>query len=73
MVKKGDEIEVKILELNSEGKGVSKIEGGFVIFSDKALPGYNHGIMLTLLPILLLFALKTGNIILVKLQMKKCI
>ena len=39
MVKKGDEIEVKILELNSEGKGVSKIEGGFVIFTDKALPG----------------------------------
>lgn len=39
MVKKGDEIPVKIIELSSEGKGVSKSEDGFVIFSTGTLPG----------------------------------
>lgn len=39
MIKKGDEITVKVLELNSEGKGVSKLDDGFVVFTDKALPG----------------------------------
>ncbi|MEP7146201.1 MAG: 23S rRNA (uracil(1939)-C(5))-methyltransferase RlmD [bacterium] len=39
MIKKNDEIVVKISELNSEGKGVSKLENGFVIFSAGTLPG----------------------------------
>jgi len=39
LVKKGDEFPVKVLELNSEGKGVSKLDDGFVVFTDKALPG----------------------------------
>jgi 23S rRNA (uracil1939-C5)-methyltransferase len=38
MIKKGEEILVDILELNSEGKGVSKLEDGFVIFSTGTLP-----------------------------------
>lgn len=38
-MKKGDEIVLDVLELNSEGKGVSKTEEGFVIFTDKVLPG----------------------------------
>ncbi len=39
MIKKGDELRVFIIELNSEGRGVSKIEDGFVIFSTGTLPG----------------------------------
>ncbi len=39
MIKKGDEILVKVIELSSEGKGVSKLEDGFVIFSSSTLPG----------------------------------
>ena len=39
MVKKGDEISVRIIELSSEGKGISKLEDGFVIFSTGTLPG----------------------------------
>jgi len=39
MLKKGDEIEVDITDLSSEGKGISKLEDGFVIFSENALPG----------------------------------
>ncbi|MBK8551690.1 MAG: class I SAM-dependent RNA methyltransferase [Ignavibacteria bacterium] len=39
MIKKGDEINVNVIELNSEGKGVSKLEDGFVIFSGGTLPG----------------------------------
>lgn len=39
MIKKGDEVSLDILELNSEGRGVSKLEDGFVIFSAGTLPG----------------------------------
>lgn len=39
MIKKGDEILVYVTELSSEGKGVSKLEDGFVIFSSGTLPG----------------------------------
>ncbi|MEO6695537.1 MAG: 23S rRNA (uracil(1939)-C(5))-methyltransferase RlmD [Ignavibacteria bacterium] len=39
MIKKGAEIEVDILELSSEGKGISKLDDGLVIFSEKTLPG----------------------------------
>ncbi len=39
MIKKGDEILTEITELNSEGRGVSKLEDGFVIFSTGTLPG----------------------------------
>ncbi|MEO8209548.1 MAG: 23S rRNA (uracil(1939)-C(5))-methyltransferase RlmD [bacterium] len=39
MIKKGEEVLVEILELNSEGKGVSKLDNGFVIFSSGTLPG----------------------------------
>lgn len=39
MVGKGDEIVVDVDELSSEGKGVSRIEGGFVVFSAGTLPG----------------------------------
>ena len=39
MVGKGDEIVVDVDELSSEGKGVSRIEGGFVVFSSGVLPG----------------------------------
>jgi 23S rRNA (uracil1939-C5)-methyltransferase len=38
-MKKGDELILDVIELNSEGKGVSKTEEGFVIFTDKVLPG----------------------------------
>jgi len=38
-MKKGDEIVLDVIELNSEGKGVSKTDEGFVIFTDKVLPG----------------------------------
>jgi len=39
MIKKGDELTVEIIDLNSEGRGVSKPEDGFVIFSTGTLPG----------------------------------
>ncbi len=39
MVKKNQEIELKIDSLNSEGKGVARIEEGFVVFCKDALPG----------------------------------
>lgn len=38
-MKKGDELVLDVLELNSEGKGVCKTDEGFVIFTDKVLPG----------------------------------
>ena len=38
-LKKGDEITVDITDLSSEGKGISKTEEGFVIFTEKGLPG----------------------------------
>ncbi|MDQ3022395.1 MAG: 23S rRNA (uracil(1939)-C(5))-methyltransferase RlmD [Bacteroidota bacterium] len=38
MIKKGDEVLADVLELNSEGKGVSKLDDGFVIFSAGTLP-----------------------------------
>ncbi len=39
MIKKGEELSVKVIELSAEGKGVSKLEDGFVIFSSGTLPG----------------------------------
>jgi len=39
MIKKEDEISVDVIDLTSEGKGISKLEDGFVIFSEKTLPG----------------------------------
>lgn len=39
MIKKGDEVEVDVIDLSSEGKGISKLEDGFVIFSENTLPG----------------------------------
>ncbi|HMQ67946.1 MAG TPA: 23S rRNA (uracil(1939)-C(5))-methyltransferase RlmD [Ignavibacteria bacterium] len=39
MIKKGDELSINVIELNSEGRGVSKLEDGFVIFSTGTLPG----------------------------------
>lgn len=39
VIKKGDEVTVDIIDLSSEGKGISKTDEGFVIFSEKTLPG----------------------------------
>lgn len=39
MLKKGDVIEVDVIDLSSEGKGISKLEDGFVVFSENTLPG----------------------------------
>ncbi len=39
MIKKGTEQLLTITALSSEGKGISRQEGGFVVFCDKALPG----------------------------------
>jgi len=39
MIKKGDEIIVDVIDLSSEGKGISKLEEGLVIFSNNTLPG----------------------------------
>jgi 23S rRNA (uracil1939-C5)-methyltransferase len=39
MIKKGDEIEVRVTDLSSEGKGIAKHEEGFVIFITGSLPG----------------------------------
>lgn len=38
-MKKGDELIADITGLNSKGKGVSRTDEGFVIFTDKVLPG----------------------------------
>lgn len=38
-MKKGDEIISVITSLSTDGKGISKTDEGFVIFSDKTLPG----------------------------------
>lgn len=40
-MKKGDEIIIEVTALSSEGKGISKTEEGFVIFSENTLPGDN--------------------------------
>ncbi|MCE1165190.1 MAG: 23S rRNA (uracil(1939)-C(5))-methyltransferase RlmD [Bacteroidetes bacterium] len=37
--KKGNQINLKITALSSEGKGISKDENGFVVFCENALPG----------------------------------
>lgn len=39
MIKKGDLITVEVTSLNSEGRGISKTDEGFVIFTEKTLPG----------------------------------
>ena len=39
MVIKNQEIELKIDSLNSEGQGVGRVEEGFVVFCQDALPG----------------------------------
>jgi 23S rRNA (uracil1939-C5)-methyltransferase len=39
MIKKGDEIEVSVTGLSSEGKGIVKLADGFVIFVSGSLPG----------------------------------
>lgn len=38
-MKKGDELDLKILSLNSEGAGISKTEEGLVVFIKNVLPG----------------------------------
>ena len=38
-MKKGDELIVSITALSSEGKGISKLEDGFVLFVENTLPG----------------------------------
>lgn len=38
-MKKGEEIVIDVTALSSEGKGISKTEEGFVIFSESTLPG----------------------------------
>jgi 23S rRNA (uracil1939-C5)-methyltransferase len=38
-MKKGDEIVIDVTSLSTDGKGISKTEEGFVIFSDNTLPG----------------------------------
>lgn len=47
MIKKGDEIYSVITGLNSEGRGISKTDEGFVIFSEKTLPGDEAFIKIT--------------------------
>lgn len=39
MIKKGDELLIDVLDLTSEGKGVSRVDDGFVVFSEGTLPG----------------------------------
>jgi len=39
IIRKGTEHELTITALSSEGKGISRQEGGFVVFCDQALPG----------------------------------
>ena len=38
-MKKGDELIVDVTGLNSNGKGISRTDEGFVVFTDKVLPG----------------------------------
>jgi 23S rRNA (uracil1939-C5)-methyltransferase len=38
-MKKGEEIIIDVTSLSTDGKGISKTEEGFVIFSDNTLPG----------------------------------
>ena len=38
-MKKGDELIVDIVDLNSKGEGISRTDDGYVIFTEKALPG----------------------------------
>lgn len=38
-MKKGDEITIDVTSLSTDGKGISKTDEGFVIFSDNTLPG----------------------------------
>lgn len=38
-MKKGDEIEILIEDMNDDGRGVGRTEEGFVIFADKVVPG----------------------------------
>jgi 23S rRNA (uracil1939-C5)-methyltransferase len=38
-MKKGDEIIIDVTSLSTDGKGISKTDEGFVIFSDNTLPG----------------------------------
>jgi 23S rRNA (uracil1939-C5)-methyltransferase len=38
-MKKGDEITIDVISLSTEGKGISKTEEGFVVFSNNTLPG----------------------------------
>ena len=38
-MKKGDELIVDIVNLNSKGEGISRTDEGYVIFTEKALPG----------------------------------
>jgi len=38
-MKKGDEIVIDVTSLSTDGKGISKTEEGFVIFSEHTLPG----------------------------------
>lgn len=39
MIQKGEELLLSVHELSSEGKGVSRTEEGFVVFTEGALPG----------------------------------
>ncbi|MFZ4591404.1 MAG: TRAM domain-containing protein [Ignavibacteria bacterium] len=39
MLIKNQEIELRIDSLNSEGQGVGRVEEGFVVFCQDALPG----------------------------------
>ena len=38
-MKKGDELTVDIVDLNSKGEGISRTDAGYVIFTEKSLPG----------------------------------
>ena len=38
-MKKGDILEINVISLNSEGKGIAKTEEGLVIFIPHTLPG----------------------------------
>lgn len=38
-MKKGDEVIIDVTSLSTDGKGISKTDEGFVIFSEKTLPG----------------------------------
>ncbi|HLT25041.1 MAG TPA: TRAM domain-containing protein, partial [Ignavibacteria bacterium] len=38
-MKKGDEVEILVEDMNDDGRGVGRTEDGMVIFTDKAIPG----------------------------------